>query len=241
MSNNQSPSSLKPIIINGLLLLLGGTIGGIFGYFSALASADAQIRAAQESAKAQITAAAINIFGPISTTQTAEAKITPLASNPSTNATDDLLLETIPQEVFSFQGTDEQMAGTANLRILYALDQSPIYKLIYDLPTSTNQYGKAGLALKFDGGIDVSPYKSLNFTIQFDLGNQFIDLYLIDRATKRFDTITSQGQNAINVDFILSNFTGLDLHDLKEIDFFVDTLKNTGYHTIFISNIRFVK
>jgi hypothetical protein len=237
MSNSQQSSALRPIVINGLFLL----IGAFLGYLGTRANANAQIVAAQENAKAQVTAAAINVFGPISATQTAEAKITPLAPNTSTTAIDNLLLESIPQEVFSFQGTDEKMAGIANLRILYTLDHRPIYKLIYDLSTPTNQYGKAGLAFKFDGGIDVSKYKSLNFTIQFDTENQFIDLYLIDRATRRFKTITNQGQNLIDVGFSLSDFMDLDLHDLKEINFFVDTAQNTGDHTLFVSNIRFMK
>jgi hypothetical protein len=242
MRNGQNQSSLKPIIINGLFLLVGGFIGGAFGYFSALASADAQIRSAQESAKAQITAAAISIFGPISTTQTAEARITPSVSVTSANATDILLLESIPQEMFSFQGSDEKRAGKANLRILYASNQQPLYKFIYDLPTSVDTYGWVGLAFRFDEGINVSEYKFLDFTIRFDAAGQSIDLYLVDRADiKKSTSIVSPGKDVTNVSFPLTNFTEVDLNALKEINFYTDTDANTGYHTLFISNIRFVK
>ena len=69
-------TNLKPIIVNGLFLV----IGGLLGFFGTQANANAQVTAAQEAAKAQITSAAINVYGPIFTTQTAEAKITPIAT-----------------------------------------------------------------------------------------------------------------------------------------------------------------
>ena len=53
--------------------VIGVVIGGALGYFGARVNADAQIRAPQENANAQVTAAAINVYGPISITQTVEA------------------------------------------------------------------------------------------------------------------------------------------------------------------------
>ena len=54
----------------------GVIIGAALGYFGTKASADAQIRVAQENANAQVTAVWIQVYGPIYTTQTVEARST---------------------------------------------------------------------------------------------------------------------------------------------------------------------
>src|SRR5688572_1960992 len=215
---------------SAIIGVTGVIIGAALGYFGTQASAQAQIETAK-----------INIYGPIYTTQTAEARITPPSQIIATDTIDTLLLEDTPQEVFSFQGIDEQQDGKAYLRILYTLNQQPMYKLIYDLPT-TDQYGWAGLAFKFNEVIDVSEYKSLDFTIRFDSANQSIDLVLVDRANiKNFIPIISPSKDPINMSFPLANFTDIDLTALKEINFYTTTDANTGYHTLFISNVRFVR
>jgi hypothetical protein len=107
MNNNQGQTNLKPIVINGLFLLLGGLLGGLFTYLGTKASAEAQIVAAQEAAKAQITSAAINIYGPIFTTQTVEARLTerapyiPPTPIPSSTSTEVTSIEQTPMEVWS--------------------------------------------------------------------------------------------------------------------------------------------
>jgi len=225
---SEKTGSITQTVIIGTLTTI---IGIVMGYLGTKANAQAQIETAK-----------INIYGPIYTTQTAEAKLTSITPIFTPNTPEDLLLENISQEVYSFQGSDEQQAGKANLRILYVLNQQPIYKFIYELPMSTDPYGSAGLAFRFDEGINVSEYKSLDFTIRFDSPDQSIDLYLVDRADiKKSTSIVSAGKELTNVSFPLINFTEIDLNALKEINFYADTNANTGYHTLFISNIRFVK
>jgi hypothetical protein len=238
MSNSQPSSALSPIVVNGLFLLFGA----ILGYLGTRVNANAQIVAAQESAKAQVTAAAINIFGPISATQTAEAKITSITPVVTSNAYPDLLIETIPQEIFSYQGKDEKKEGVSNLRISYGIDKLPIYMLLYNLPTDPKLFGWAGLAFKFDQGIKVSEYKSLDFTIRFDATNENIDLVLVDLENKKqFIRINSAGEGATNMSFLLNNFTEINLNALKEVNLYTQTDANTGYHKVMIQNIRFVK
>jgi hypothetical protein len=232
MSSNSNQSVLTSW--SAIIGLVGVIIGAFFGYSGTKESA-------QSTANAQITAAAINIFGPISATQTAEAKLIPVTPSVSINAPNRLLLESISQEVFSFQGIDNQTAGNAYLRLLYALNQQPTYTLIYDLPTD-NQYGEVGLAFRFNEVINVSEYKSLDFTIRFDSANQSIDLFLVDGANiKSSVPINSTGKNAINVSFPFINFTDIELDSIKEINYYTNTHSNHGYHKVIISNIRFEK
>jgi len=183
---------------SAIIGVVGIILGAAIGYFGTQASAQAQIETAK-----------INIYGPIYATQTAKAEFALVTPVVTQTAPEDFFLETVSQEIYSFQGSDEQGAGKANLRILYALSQPPTYVLIYDLPTSTEEYGSAGLAFNFAGGINVSEYKSLDFTTQFDSANQSIDLYLIDRVNRKSVSIVSPGKDAINVSFPLINFTGM--------------------------------
>ena len=70
--NDQFTFNLGSAIIG----VIGIIVGAVLGYLGTKASADAQIRAAQESANGQITAVWIQVYGPIYTTQTAEARAT---------------------------------------------------------------------------------------------------------------------------------------------------------------------
>jgi hypothetical protein len=71
MSNNQNQSNFD--VWKAIIGFLGLIIGAALGYLGTRASADAQIQAAKENANAQITAVWIQVYGPIFTTQTAEA------------------------------------------------------------------------------------------------------------------------------------------------------------------------
>jgi len=61
---------------SAIIGVVGVITGALLGYFGTRANAEAQIRVAQENANAQTTA----VWIPIHVTQTAEAKITPVAS-----------------------------------------------------------------------------------------------------------------------------------------------------------------
>jgi hypothetical protein len=79
--------NLSPVIIGLIGVVIAALLGALGGSIAANKSADAQIKSAQEAARAEITSAWINVIVPVQATQTAEAKITPTPSSPASMAT----------------------------------------------------------------------------------------------------------------------------------------------------------
>lgn len=232
----QESTNLKPIIVNGLFLV----IGALLGFFGTQANANAQVAAAQEAAKAQITSAAINVYGPIFTTQTAEAKLTPALTIAAPNKGDTLAIEDIPQNVFVFAGNNSPDGGSGLFSLVYDDKQAANYQMSYSLPE--DKYGYAGMVFQFPKGYNLSAYKAIEFTIVFkDPGDQ-IDLFFKDIGNNNNSIrIASNTRDEMDLSYKFINFPNINFNAVKEIGVFASTEFMKGIREVRIKNVRFVK
>jgi len=157
------------------------------------------------------------------------------SSNSSNNITS-LAMEQVPGIVVSYAGSENNMGGTATLRKLFR-DSVHTYILSYELPTDKEGY--AGFVFNFDHGENVSKYREIEFTIQFQAKDKMIDLYLKDiAAIKDSVRVTSTGIEPTEISIKLEEFAGVNLNALKEIIFDVNTTFESGFQEIIVGNVR---
>jgi hypothetical protein len=151
-----------------------------------------------------------------------------------------LSIEQLPVVVFVYDGRDENLGGWSSLSISY-LNSMPNYHFSYSIPTY--QTGYAGMAFRFSGGQNLSNYKRIEFTFQFDdmETEHVIDFYLTDiSGQKSHVRMTEIGSSEKKESELLSNFAGINLNAIKEITFNTDNTFVAGDHQVTVSDIRFV-
>ncbi|MGE5252091.1 MAG: hypothetical protein ACM3QS_17940 [Bacteroidota bacterium] len=152
-----------------------------------------------------------------------------------------LAVEEIPQLVFAYGGTAEGQAGSAVMNLRYAgTPPRPHYFLRFDIPAG--QIGYAGMAFQFDGGQNLSGFRAVEFTINFDQPDTLIEFYLKDIAGG-FSTVRIVGAAAgeMELHYELANFKHSDLNALKEAGFLADDYFSSGPHSITVHELRFVR
>lgn len=170
----------------------------------------------------------------------AEKLVNRPASGPP--ASGPLAIEQLPREVAAFDSSDDDPSNgaAAEFRLVYDLALIPRYDFIYDLPEG--RQASAGLQIQFVNGLDVSAYRSLDFTIQFGQMGQGLDLTLFDiDGTKQAIHINSDGIEPAARSYGLDAFAPVNLRALRAISFFTQTDYNTGHHGVSIQKIQFVK
>ncbi|MBN2116645.1 MAG: hypothetical protein JW730_08745 [Anaerolineales bacterium] len=242
MGNNPNSPNLSAIL--GILgLIIGAIIGGLFGYLNAKTGAQAQISAAQEAAHAQMTSAAVNVYGPIFATQTAEAKITP-AMPSVTSVTPDkgetLTMEAIPRDIYVFAGDDNPDGGRGKFSLICDDENIPNYRMEYFLPE--DKYGYAGMVFRFPKGYNLSAYKTVRFTIMFKAPGDQVDLYVKDISRNDNSIrIVNNGKDEMNLSYEFTNFPSINFNAVMEIGVFASTYFMKGSHDVWVKNIHFVK
>ena len=224
MGKNQNQSNFT--VWSAIIGVMGVIIGGVLGYLGTQASAQAQIETAK-----------INIYGPIYATQTAEAKIaSPVLMTPGA---DSLSIEQIEQRVFAYDGSAEDLGGWANYDTFFdGVDGKPHYELNYDIPG--DETGYAGLAFQFERGVNVSMYKAIALTLEFEGVNNPIDLYVKDiSGNGKSVRIVSNSTDGMPLRYEFSNFGDVDFNALKEIGINVDNSFTSGSHSVTIYSIYF--
>ena len=214
---------------SAIIGVVGIILGAAIGYFGTQASAQAQIETAK-----------INIYGPIYTTQTAEAKITPVFTPAALNVSDTLAIEQISQDIFAYAGNNNPDGWSGTFVLINDREKVPNYKLDYSL--LDDKYGFAGLAFNFHESMNLSAYSAIEFVIIFSQALDEIDLYFKDDG-KNFNTlrVVSGGTNEMTLRYEFKNFPDINFNAVKEIGLVASTVFSTGTHQIVVKNIRFAK
>jgi hypothetical protein len=203
-------------------------------------SQEPEVKAAIISSKSGIWIAIIGLVGGLLI-----AILSPFAtkwanrSEPTPNPLS-LSIEQLPVVVFVYDGRDENLGGWSSLSISY-LNSMPNYHFSYSIPT--DQTGYAGMAFRFSGGQNLSNYKRIEFTLQFDdmETEHVIDFYLTDISDQKSHVrITEIGSGEKKESELLSNFAGINLNAIKEITFNTENTFVAGDHQVTISDIRFM-
>jgi hypothetical protein len=220
-------------LVQTMLLLISAIIGAVLGYLGALAGAQAQIEAAK-----------INIYGPIYTTQTAEAKAAPVSANVAGTSTitqegTTLEIEKIPLDVFAYGGNDNPDGGFGTFVLINNSEIIPNYKLDYFLPGDKRGY--AGLAFNFHEGANLSTYHAIEVVVLFSSPLDEIDLYVKDLGGS-FNTIrvVGNGGGEMTLRYEFKNFPNINFNAVKEIGLVASTEFITGAHQVVVKQIRFV-
>ena len=199
-----------------------------------------EVTSSKISARATIIVAIIGLVGIVAT-----AILNPLGQKwveqpePTPNSLS-LSIEKLPVVVFVYDGRDEDLGGWSSLSISYQ-NSLPNYHFSYSIPI--DQTGYAGIAFRFIGGHNLSNYKRIEFTLQFDdmETEHMIDFYLTDiSGQKSHVRMTEIGSDEKKESELLSNFAGINLNAIKEITFNTDNTFVAGDHQVTVSDIRFL-
>jgi hypothetical protein len=150
-----------------------------------------------------------------------------------------LAIEEIPQRVFAYDGSAENLGGWANYNTIFdGFDGKPYYELAYSIPEDQTSYG--GLAFQFETGKNLSAYKVIVFTLQFDDVNNPIEFYAKDISGKGGRVrIVSNSTNNMPLRYEFTNFGDVNFNALKEVGINVDNTFSSGGHVVTIHSIRF--
>lgn len=154
--------------------------------------------------------------------------------------TNDLPLEKIPQQVFSYAGNDHPEGGWGALWLFYDAETRPVYKLDYSLPS--DKYGYAGLAFQFTEGRNLAEYRAIECAITFGDPKDAINLYVKDiSGISKTVRISGVGSKQMNVIQEFANFPGVNFNAVREIGFIAASDFITGVREFRVTGIRFVK
>jgi hypothetical protein len=151
-----------------------------------------------------------------------------------------LAIEQIPQQVYAISGNNENLAGSANLQLLYGTRVLPTYILYYNTPK--DKIGYAGLLFRFSQSVNISEYSAISFIILFQTENDGIDIYLkdISNTSARIRIIGSTVGETEEI-IPLKNFAKVNLNAISEVKFYSDSGFMNGSHEVAIHSIQFVR
>jgi hypothetical protein len=164
-----------------------------------------------------------------------------------------LQLDTIPSRSFVFTGgNDPLFQGSGNLSINHVDTSTKQYILNYSLPEKGFTW--AGYATIYEELVNFSPYSVLEVKIQNSDNSAGIQIKLVDgtkdavyldvtnppKADTRINIVAQNGLQQIRVP-LRGNFDRLNLEQIRELSFIMNSYLGKGDHSLTISNVRLIK